>query len=307
MSSLRKEYQDYLQMRRDLGFKYRNEDRRLKSFVSFMERRRAGYITSRLALQWAVTAGGRQPSWKLRLIAVRGFARHLIGKDPRTEVPPADLVRCRTHTKPYLYTETEIRQLMAATATLPCRGLHRASMCCLFGLLAVTGVRVSEALALQCADVDLQEGVLTVRDTKFGETRLVPLHHTTRGVLSRYAKRRDEHLPVPRSSHFLVGSNGRPMWYQTVCKDFLKLSRQIGLRALGSRCGPRIHDFRHRFAIETLLNWYRSGADVEQQLPVLSTYLGHVRVHSTYWYLSACPELMAHAARRLEKRWEVSP
>jgi integrase len=174
---------------------------------------------------------------------------------------------------------------------------------------AFTGckLRISESMGLERDDVDLDAGVLTVRLTKFGKSRLVPLHPTTSAALRSYAVRRDAHLGSRCGSTFLVAERGGRLLHQYVHRVFWRLSREIGLRRPGDRSGPRVHDFRHRFAIRTLLDWYREGKNVEQQLPVLSTYLGHACVRDTYWYLSACPELMEEAARRLDRRWEVTP
>jgi len=175
----------------------------------------------------------------------------------------------------------------------------------LFGLIAVTGMRLSEAIGLERADVDLEEGVLTVRESKFGKSRLVPLHPTTRAALRNYARRRDAHLGSRCGTHFFVAERGGRLLHQYVHRVFWRLSREVGLRRPGDHSGPRVHDFRHRFAIRTLLGWYREGTNVEQQLPALSTYLGHACVRDTYRYLSACPELMEEAARRLDRRWEA--
>jgi integrase len=210
--------------------------------------------------------------------------------------------------KPYVYSDAEIDALLAAALALPPEnGLRRWTYHTLFGLIAVTGMRISEAMGLERDDVDLDAGVLTVRLTKFGKSRLVPLHPTTCTALRGYAARRDAHLGSRRGLTFFVAEQGGRLLHQYVHRVFLRLSREIGLRRPGDHTGPRVHDFRHRFAIQTLLDWYREGKDVEQQLPLLSTYLGHACVRDTYWYLSACPELMEEAARRLDRRWEVAP
>jgi integrase len=168
-------------------------------------------------------------------------------------------------------------------------------------------MRLSEAIGLQRSDVDLDEGVLVVRESKFGKSRLIPLHPTTSAALRCYAERRDAHLGSRCSAYFFVAERGGRLLHQYVHRVFWRLSRKIGLRRPGDHTGPRVHDFRHRFAIRTLLGWYRDGIDVEQRLPTLSTYLGHTCVRDTYWYLSACPELMQEAARRLDRRWEAKP
>jgi integrase len=250
----------------------------------------------------------RHASWALRLTDVRGFARHVANIDPQTEVPPAGILPRLKRAKPYVYSDAEIDALLAAALALPpAGGLRRWTYHCLFGLIAVTGMRLSEAIGLQRDDVDLDNGVLTVRQTKFGKSRLVPLHPTTRAALRSYAARRDAHLGSRCGPHFLVAERGGRLLHQYVHRVFWRLSRETGLRRPGDHSGPRVHDFRHRFAIRTLLGWYRQGTDIEQQLPALSTYLGHACVRDTYWYLSACPELMQEAARRLDRRREAKP
>jgi integrase len=206
--------------------------------------------------------------------------------------------------RPYLYSEQEIQKLLAAALQLsPREGLRPWTYHCLFGLLAVGGLRISEALKLERADVDLGEGILTIRQTKFGKTRLVPLHPTAQGVLADYAQRRDQFVAKASSPCFLLNDHGRRMEVSAVHRTFYDLSRQIGLRGPEDHKGPRLHDFRHRFAVRTLVEWYRSNEDIERRLPVLSTFLGHGHVADTYWYLSVEPELMGLATRRLEIRW----
>jgi integrase len=307
MSRLRRALERYVGMRQGLGYKYDSPARRLSDFVSFMEARGAETITVALAMEW-VTKIGRQPTWAIRLTDVRCFAQHLAHFDPLTEVPPTDLVPAGRRAMPYIYSDAEIKALVAAALALPpANALRRWTYHCLFGLIAVAGLRHSEALNLHCDDVDLDQGVLTIRESKFGKSRLVPLHATTISVLRDYSARRDAHLAPPRSPYFFVAEQGGRLLHQYVHRVFWRLSRQIGLRQKGQRNGPRVHDLRHRFAVQTLINWYRAGLDIEQQLPVLSTFLGHAYVRDTYWYLSATPELMSHAARRLDKRWGARP
>lgn len=306
MNTLKSALQGYVSIRRGLGFKFQHQEKRLTSFVRFMEERGATVITNKLALEWATQSPERRPSWALCLTDVRGFARYLSSVDSRTEVPPTGMLPGPSRAKPYLYTEKEIVKLLETALELrPKDGLRRWTYHCLFGLLSVTGLRISEALTLRREDVDLTEGILTIRGAKFGKSRLVPLHPTTRCALDRYAKRRDAHLCPPRSPYFFVAERGGKLLLQYVHRVFWQLSRQTGLRDPADHTGPRLHDFRHRFAVRTILTWYRSGQNVELLLPALSTYLGHTCVRDTYWYLSACPELMGQAARRLEKRWEV--
>ena len=307
MSALRSALRDYVTLRRSLGAKFHAAEQRLKHFVKFMEERGASVITYPLALEWAMQPPARRATWALRFADARGFSRYLHGLDARTEVLPMRVLAFSGRAKPYLYTETEITRLLeAAFALPPATALRRWTYCCLFGLLAVTGMRIGEALALRWQDVDLEQGVLTVRGTKFGKTRLVPLHPSTRTVLRRYARERDARVNPPRSDYFFVAERGGRLLHQYVWRVFIRLSWMIGLRAPTDHHGPRIHDFRHRFAVQTLVNWYRSGEPVEKLLPALSTYLGHVCVQDTYWYLSACPELMGHAVLRLEQRWRAT-
>ena len=308
MSKLRTELEKYLSMRKGLGYKYEHQSRRLADFVAFMDKRKATIITTKLALEWATLPPDRHASWALRLSDVRGFARHVVNLDPRTEVPPAGLLPGWKRAKPYVYSDAEIAALLKAALALPPKdGLNRWTYHTLLGLIAVTGMRISEAMGLERNDVDLVTGVLTVRLTKFGKSRLVPLHATTCEALRSYADRRDAHLGSRCGSTFFVTGQGGRLLHQYVYRVFWRLSREIGLRSPGERTGPRVHDFRHSFAIRTLLDSYREGKNVESQLPVLSTYLGHAYVRDTYWYLSACPELMEEAARRLDQRWEAAP
>lgn len=273
-----------------------------------MEKRKAKTITMKLAIKWATLPPDRRASWALRLTDVRGFARHVANLDPRTEVPPVGILPGWKRAKPYVYSSDADRGIADSGAALPPQGgLRRWTYHTLFGLIAATGVRLSEAMSLERDDVDLDTGVLIVRLTKFGKSRLVPLHPTTCEALRSYADRRDAHLGPRCGTTFFVAEQGGRLLHQYVHRVFWRLSQEIGLRHPGDRTGPRVHDFRHRFAIRTLLDWYRGGNNVEQQLQVLSIYLGHACVPVSYWYLSACPELMEEAARRLDWRWEATP
>jgi len=307
MNTLRNAVNEYLAMRRALGYRLQYAGAGLEAFVSFLEQRGASHITTGMALEWSQLSLSASPAeWARRLSIVRGFARYRSATDPRTEVPPWGLLPHRAgRAQPYLYTDEEIQRLLDAARRLPpADGLRPWTYSCLFGLLAVTGLRISEVLSLQCQDVDLQEGLLTIRKSKFGKSRLVPLHASTKQALANYAQRRDRFLGRQSVEYFLVSDRGRPLEGSAVRRTFYHLSRQTGLRGPLDHHGPRLHDFRHRFAIQTMVRWYRSGQDVERNLPILSTYLGHAHVTDTYWYLSLCPELMGLATVRLERRWE---
>jgi integrase len=306
MTDLRSTLERYVNMRQGLGYKFQRQSQRLAEFVSFMEKRKAVTITTKLAVEWATLPPGRNASWVLRLTAVRGFARHVASLNPKTEVPPPGILPPLKRPKPYVYSDAEINALLAAALALPpADGLRRWTYHCFFGLLAVTGLRLSEAVGLQRDEVDLDAGVLTVRQSKFGKSRLVPLHPTVRAVLRSYCERRDAHLGSQCGPHFFVAESGGRLPQPSIRRVFIQLSREIGLRRPGDRTGPRVHDFRHRFAIRTLVGWYREGTDVEKKLPALSTYLGHTCVRDTYWYLSACPGLMQEAVRRLDQQWRA--
>jgi integrase/recombinase XerD len=307
MNRLAKGIRDYLALRRGLGFKLVRHEAGLKEFSSFLARKRSSHITVGLALEWATQHAHQQPAeWAARLSIVRNFARHWSATDPSTEVPPLGLLPYRPQrAQPYFYSDREIRTLLKAAKSRPSIDpLRPWTYQCLFGLLAVTGLRLGEALNLRPGDMDWSEGILTIRGAKFGKSRLVPLHASTCNVLAAYAKRRDERFGVRAERYFLVNLNGNRLDKGEVHRAFYLLSRQTGLRAVDSSRGPRLHDFRHRFAVETLLRWYRNGEDPKRRLPILSTYLGHAHVTDTYWYLTGTPELLGAAAKRLEKRWE---
>ena len=308
MIGLRASLQDYLALRCGLGFKLEAVTSGLLKFVQFMEDRHASHITIQLSLEWAQQPTTAQPAhWAKRLSFVRGFAQYRAAIDNLTEVPPPGLLPHRPkRIAPYIYSNREIGLLLAAALKLPSAGgLKRWIYYVLLGLLSVTGLRIGEALRMKLDDVDLNAGVLTVRDSKFGKSRLIPIHRSTQKVLANYLRRRRRFLAERSSVHLFISGTGNRLDSGDVHRTFCALSRQIGLREPCASHGPRLHDFRHRFAIETLLQWYRSGEDAESRLPALSTYLGHASVRDTYWYLSACPELMELAAKRVDRRWRV--
>jgi integrase len=203
---------------------------------------------------------------------------------------------------PHIYTDNEILRLIkAAKRTRAPKGLWGWTFSTLFGLLAVTGMRVAESVNLNREDVDLKEGILTIHETKFRKSRLVPLHSSTVKTLQRYARLRDRLFPELKSGSFFVTEWGRRLRAKAVGKKFLAVSRKINLRGPKGTPGPHLHDLRHAFAVNTMLGWYRSGVDVEAHMPELSTYLGHLSTAETYWYVSAVPELLYLAAQKLEK------
>jgi len=304
MSELQTALQEYLNIRRQLGFKLRDEGSILPKFVLFVEQEGASFITRDLALRWAMQPKDVLPArWADRLRMVRLFAQYQSAADPRTEILPQGLLPYYYHRKaPYIYTDKEIKRLLEAVKQLPSKiGLRPYTYYTLFGLLAVTGMRMSESVSLQCKDVDLTQGILTIVQTKFGKSRLLPLHPSAQRVLKQYECRRDRICPNPQDPNFFLSESGSRLTGGNVRHTFVKLSRQVGLRGPHASHGPRLHDLRHAFAVRTILNWYREDIDVERQLPKLATYLGHTHVHDTYWYLSAVPELMQLAIKRMEK------
>lgn len=311
MNTLREGLQEYLRLRRRLGFQLQDAGRALPDFVAFMAHKGAPHITSHLALQWAQQpAHGAPANWARRLSFVRGFARHRSASDPRTQIPPAGLLPHRAaRARPYLYTEEEIRRLLNAALALAPRGSLRPwTYYCLLGLLSVSGLRFGEARNLELQDLDLNHCLLTVRNAKFGKSRVVPLHDSTCKVLADYLQRR-QRLLVGQvlSSYLFVTLRGNQLNDGEAHQTFIALSKQVGLRAPTDLRGPRMHDFRHRFATQTLMRWYRSGEDPDRRLPLLSAYLGHAHVSDTYWYLNHWPELMREGLERLERRWEARP
>lgn len=305
MKSLSQSLEEYLSLRRGLGFKLKQDGRMLSQFVSFLDGEGSPYITTDLAVRWAVKPGNAQSChWARRLRVVRLFAEYRSVADPRTEVPPPKLLPDRyRRTAPYIYTDEQIMRLITAARDLPSTvrgtmGLRSRTYYTLFGLLSVTGMRVSEALSLNCEDVDLNKALLTVCGTKFGKSRHIPIHRTTQEVLRQYTCYRDGIYPAPKS--FFISERGTRLGYCAVRSTFVRLSREVGLRGLSDSHGPRMHDLRHRFAVNTLINWYKEGVDIDRRIHVLSTFLGHVKFSYTYWYLSAVPELLQLAVSRLE-------
>ena len=306
MSALREAAEEYLAIRRALGYKLRQQGRLLLQFVEFLEERGASQITTELALAWArQPASGSQIWWHQRLVVVRGFARHLVALDARTEVPASDLLPARPHRAvPYLYSDVEIARLIQAARVLA-PPLKAATYATLIGLLSATGMRVGEAIGLDRDDVDLEDGWLLIRRAKNDHRREVPLQQSTVQALDAYARLRDELCPRPLSESFLVTITGKRPHPSTVGGVFDDLRHATGLSERRSPSGrlPRMHDMRHGFILRTLLSWYREGSDVEARLPLLSTFVGHVDPKSSYWYFEGAPELLALAADRLEQAW----
>ena len=300
MTALSQAVEDYLTVRRTLGYKLVDHGMLLPDFVAYLEAAGASTVTTELAVAWATQPTGTTPAWwGRRLAVVRGFARHLKAFDPDTEIPSPDLLpyRCR-RVSPYLYSEADIAALMAAARALR-SPLRAATYETLIGLIATTGMRSGEAVRLDRDDIDWDEGVLTVWYSKFHKSRALPVHSSTLDALERYDRIRDEYVARPKAPSFFVSTAGTRL-NNDDDKTFRGLVRHVGLVSSSGR-RPRLHDLRHTFAVRTLLGWYRAGVDVEAHMPLLSTYLGHSGPENTFWYLSAVPELLFLASERLER------
>ncbi len=302
MKTLEKRLKQYLDLRRSMGFKLDKADNILESFVAFMREKGAGVITSALALEWATQLATSTPGAQARrLCYVRHFTEFISAFEPRTEVLSCDLLPypAAHRNPPYLFSSDEIARLLKATERLRSRrGLPETTYATLFGLLVVTGMRVGEAVKLDLADLDFERLLLHVRNTKFGKSRWVPIHSTTRKALLVYKEERDRLYPHA-GPHFFVTERGRRIKVGSVNPVLRKLCEVAEIEPGGRRIS--VHAFRHCFAIRTITNWYQNDEDAERRLPELSTFLGHNNPANTYWYLSAIPELLAAVTARLDR------
>jgi len=301
MTVLAQHLDEYLQLRRTLGHKLADAHRVLPWFVTYLDERGNEFVTIETALAWSFerVLPDRSVVPAHRMMAVRGFARYLSGIDPRTEVPPAGAIRRPSRwRRPFIYTDEDVLAMMEQAQVQIAQPLRSATYQTLIGLLATTGLRVGEALRLDRGDLDQTEGVLRIRESKFGKSRLVPLHASTVEALDRYDHTRRRLYPDPSTNSLFVSLRGTRVIYETVWPAHRMLCKHAGVGA-GSTVRPRIHDHRHSFAVKTLLDWYQQGVDVPSQISWLSTYLGHREPRYTYHYLSAAPDLLAHAGRLL--------
>lgn len=295
--------EEYIRLRRGLGYRSVTQERALRAFGRHLGGW-AGPLPLEVTLAWTaggVSAGPSNPA--RRLATIRGFLRHLHALDGETDVPAAGMLGSTgQRTPPHVYTDTEIADLIAEAGRLdPVGGLRPRCYAILFGLLACTGLRISEALALDCDDVDLDDGVITVRAGKRGLTRIVPVHATATAKLAAFAVERDRRFgPASADDAFFRTEANDRLGYNTAHHAFAVVRRRLGWDAVGRARTPRIHDLRHRMVVHRILTWNADGVDVDARLPVLATYLGHVEIRDVYWYLSAVPELMGIAAGRFE-------
>jgi integrase len=299
--SLRSAVAGYLSLRRSLGYQLEYHGHALPAFVAYLAEAGLDHVSTEAALAWATLPSGAHPAWwRSRLGVVRDFARYLQTIDPATEIPPRDLLTARRdRLSPHWFSDTELAGLMrGARALVPEWKAHTFET--LVGLLASTGLRLGEALSLDCTDVDLEAGVAVVARAKAYGAREVALHPSTCEALRHYLEARAERWPNPATTALFISARGARLPASSVHPTFRGLSDQVCTLRPGERRRPRLHDLRHRFAMRTLMDWYRQGLDVGARLPLLSTHLGHSGPAATFWYLEAVPELMGAVANRLE-------
>lgn len=311
MTALEQALTGYLQLRHSLGHDLAEAGWLLPDLVAYLDAHGLPTVTIEAALAWAQQAPA-SPAGRVttigprRMTAARGFARYLSGIDARTQVPPLGLIPYRARWRPpFIYSAADIDTLLEAARRSIISPLRAVTYQTLIGLLAASGLRIGEAIKLDRSDIDWAQGVLLIRESKFGKSRLVPLHPTSMQALEGYAQRRDQAQPRPAEPAFFVSLNRTRLLYANVQRTFRQLIDSAGIGA-GAPSPPRLHDLRHTFAVRTLLGWYRAGQDVQSKVPWLSTYLGHREPASTYWYLSAAPELLALAAARQHTAWSAA-
>ncbi len=306
MSRLQQQAQAYLHLRQALGHKMAHAVRLLPQFVAALDQQGGPTVTTAAAVAWAqATPHPVAPAaQQQRLSVARGFARFMVGVDPATEIPPADLlVPHRARRPPFIYSRDDVRALMAAARRISPDSFRGATLATLIGLLGVTGLRIGEALRLTDPEIEWASGLLRIQDTKFGKSRAVVLDASTLTALGDYVDLRNQRVPPPRAPHVFVTPGGAPVPYRRVGEAFRAVVQAAGVGAQ-ARTRPHLHDLRHAFAVRTLVTWYQRGAEVEAWLPRLSTYLGHTSPRETYWYLTAVPDLL-HAAAQRVPAWQT--
>jgi len=304
MKPLKYQVEKYIQFRRQLGYKLKSSEKILNNFASFSEEQGVSYVKIEIAVSFAKKNPKASPAtWSTLLGIIRQFALFLSTIDQRTEIPPLNLIPSSyQRSKPYIYTNEQIQNLLKACTKLGSRSeILKHTYYTLFGLLSITGMRISEAISLKQSNVDFSNEIIFIKKTKFRKSRIIPLHSSTLSELEKYINYRSKLIPQSKSPNLFVSSDGTGLKYHNVRKAFVRASIYAGLRSGIKGHGPRMHDLRHGFAVKTLTEWYRNGTDVEVHLPLLSTYLGHINPASTYWYFTATPDLLNQAVIRLEK------
>jgi integrase len=308
--SLQQRIDDYLAERRRLGFELRSWDTFLAGFARYVaDHKHRGPLTANLMIDWAKQdkwQRGTPPTWAVRLAKICHFARYIKQFEPATEIPEAlTFGPERERLAPHIFRDQEVIDLLAAARQLgPPGSIRPATYETLFGLMASAGLRVSEALHLRDADVDLKRGMLAIRQTKFAKSRLLPVHPTTVAALVKYRKARARHVAPVADMPFLISSRGRrlglPLGDRQAHRVFNALRDRLGWVNRGGHAAIRLHDLRHTFVVRRLMRWHVDGTDIDQMMLALSTYMGHAEIFYTYWYLTAVPELMALAGSKFE-------
>ena len=302
MKVLQNHLTQYVEARRALGTRLEEPAQTLRQFIAFLVGRKSNFITIALALEWSQKSQGVQrATWSRKLSMVRQFARWMNAIDPRHQIPPPRLLYVRhRRNRPHIYSDEEIAMLIKEASRIKSsKGMKALNLETLIGLLAATGLRPGEASSLEIDDVDFKAGLLHIRESKFGKSRLVPIHPSTIAALKSYAEKRDRIFRKPITSCFFVSDYGRALDMGVIRKWFCKISRACGLRrkveGKEHGRGPRLQDLRHTFATKRMVEWYRTGCNVAVQMPKLAAYLGHSSVGCTYWYIEAVPELLEQA------------
>lgn len=294
--TMKQQVQDYLSYRRSLGYILHIEGQELLKFGNYVDNKNhCGPLTENIAIEWAKSSKkASRLTWARRLEIVRCFSKYCCITEPDTEIPAKGIFgKTRRRNVPYIFTKHEIQLVLDSTKyLLPENGLRPISFCYLFSLLYVTGLRISEALNLLPQDVDLAQGILWVRQTKFHKSRLVTLHESTIQALASYCQQRNKYVPQSKLQSFFIIDNGKPITLRAAEYAFLRIRRLLGWDVKLKNKMPRVYDLRHTFVCHRLLSWYEQGIDVQKFIPYLSTYLGHVKVSDTYWYITGIPQLM---------------
>lgn len=306
MNNLEKSLENYLEIRKNLGHDLPTDRFILKDFILFMNKKKKSFITTKLTLEWAILPKNAQPArWAKRLQTVRTFARYLHIIDGKTEIPPSNLLRhSYKRGNPYIYSDIEIVKFLDACRKLWApRGLRNHTYYCLFGLIAVAGLRINEAVSLDFKDVDLENKMITIRESKFKKSRLIPFDESTGQVLIKYSHLRNNYRPKFKTQTFFVSEQDTPITPNGSHKVFMKIAIKIGLRVSSSDNGARIHDMRHTFIVKTMIDWYKNNINIDNEMPILSAYVGHTKPSDTYWYISAVPELLNLAKSYMERKF----
>jgi integrase/recombinase XerD len=305
MNKLSKFLREYLSVRRQLGYDLKRVEAMLLSFISFLKKKKAYHITNQLALEFATANSRASPSWQSRRLGViRQFASYLHTFDARTEIPSKELLPFSYHRRPpYIFTDSDITNLLETFQSSMAQGAMEAhAYFVLFGLIAVTGMRTGEALALKNNSVDLSRGIITINESKYKKSRKIPIHSSVLKILRKYSRCKDKHLRKKASDYFFVNIRGTKLNKTDTYHAFRKAYTLSGI-GKDAKYRPRIVDLRHRFAIKTLVNCYRRRINPETVIPTLSMYLGHENPKHTYWYLTATEELMSLIGKRIEEKF----